>query len=57
MDTLSLIAQQKIAKAMRERDFNSLNLKIRPLLLDNDRLVLVYLKMPDKELKMSGSNR
>ncbi len=57
MDSLSLIAKQKIAKAMRERDFNSLNWTNRPLPLDDDRFVPDYLKMADKVLKMSGSNR
>jgi hypothetical protein len=57
MDSLSLIAEQKIAKAMQEKDFNSLNWKNRPLPLDNDRFVPDDLKMADKVLKMSGSNR
>ena len=40
MDSLSLIAEQKIAKAMQERDFNSPNWKNKPLPLDDDRFVI-----------------
>jgi hypothetical protein len=57
MDSPSLISEQKSAKTMQERDFNSLNRKNRPLPLDDDRFVPDSLKMADKELKMSGSNR
>ncbi len=42
---------------MQEKDFNSLNWKNRPLPLDDDRFVPDDLKMADKVLKMSGSNR
>ena len=54
MDTLSLIAEQKIAQAMQERDFNSPNWKNKPLPLDDDRFVPDDLKMAYKILKMSG---
>jgi len=57
MDSLSLISEQKIDKAMQEKDFNSLNWKNRTLPLDDDRFVPDALKMADKVLKMSGSNR
>lgn len=54
MDSLSLIAEQKIVKAMQEKDFNSPKWKNRPLPLDDDRGVPEDLKMAYKILKMSG---
>ncbi|KJS01713.1 MAG: hypothetical protein VR65_08180 [Desulfobulbaceae bacterium BRH_c16a] len=54
MDSLSLIAEQKIAQAMQERDFNSPKWKNKPLPLDEDRFVPDDLKMAYKILKMSG---
>jgi hypothetical protein len=54
MDSLSLIAEQKIAQAMQERDFNSPKWKNKPLPLDDDRFVPDDLKMAYKVLKMSG---
>ncbi len=54
MDPLSYIAEQKIAQAMQERDFNSPKWKNKPLPLDDDRFVPDDLKMAYKILKNSG---
>ena len=54
MDSLSFIAEQKIAKAMQERDFNSPKWKNKPLPLDDDSFVPDDLKMAYKILKNSG---
>lgn len=54
MDVLSSIAEQKIAQAMQERDFNSPKWKNKPLPLDDDRFVPDDLKMAYKILKNSG---
>jgi hypothetical protein len=54
MDPLSFIAEQKIAQAMQERDFNSPKWKNKPLPLDDDRFVPDDLKMAYKILKNSG---
>jgi len=54
MDSLSLIAEQKIAQAMQEKDFNSPKWKNKPLPLDDDKFVPDDLKMAYKILKMSG---
>ncbi len=54
MDPLSFIAEQKIARAMQERDFNSPKWKNKPLPLDDDRFVPDDLKMAYKILKNSG---
>ena len=51
MDSLSLIAEQKIAKVMQERDFNLPNWKNKPLPLDDDRFVPDDLKIAEKILK------
>lgn len=54
MDPLSFIAEQKIAQAMQERDFNSPKWKNKPLPLDDDSFVPDDLKMAYKILKNSG---
>jgi len=54
MDSLTFIAEQKIAEAMRERDLNSPRWKNKPLPLDDDRFVPEDLKMAYKILKNSG---
>lgn len=54
MDSLSFIAEQKIAQAMQERDLNSPKWKGRPLPLEDDRFVPEDLKMAYKILKNSG---
>jgi len=54
MDSLTFIAEQKIAEAMRERDFNSPKWKNKPLPLEDDRFVPEDLKMAYKILKNSG---
>lgn len=54
MDSLTLLAEQKIAQAMKEKDFNSPKWKNKPLPLDDDRFVPDDLKMAYKILKNSG---
>jgi hypothetical protein len=54
MDSLYIIAEQKIAQAMQEKDFNSPKWKNKPLPLDDDRFVPEDLKMAYKILKNSG---
>jgi hypothetical protein len=54
MDSLYLIAEQKITQAMKEKDFNSPKWKNKPLPLDDDRFVPDDLKMAYKILKNSG---
>lgn len=54
MDALSFIAEQKIAQAMQERDFNSSKWKGKPLPMEDDRFVPDDLKMAYKILKNSG---
>ncbi len=54
MHTLAMIAEQKIAQAMKEKDFNSPKWKNKPLPLDDDRFVPEDLKMAYKVLKNSG---
>lgn len=54
MDSLSFIAEQKIAQAMQEKDFTSPKWKNKPLPLDDDKFVPDDLKMAYKILKMSG---
>jgi hypothetical protein len=54
MDYLSLIAEQKIAQAMQEKDFVSPKWKNKRLPLDEDRGIPDDLKMAYKILKMSG---
>jgi len=54
MDSLAIIAEQKIAQAMREKDFNSPKWKNKPLPLEDDRFVPDDLKMAYKILKNSG---
>ena len=54
MDSLAFIAEQKIAQAMREKDFNSPKWKNKPLPLEDDRFVPDDLKMAYKILKNSG---
>jgi hypothetical protein len=54
MDPMALIAEQRIAEAMRERDLNSPKWKNKPLPLEDDRFVPDDLKMAYKILKNSG---
>lgn len=54
MDSLMMIAEQRIAQAMQEKDFNSPKWKNKPLPLDDDRFVPDDLKMAYKILKNSG---
>jgi len=54
MYSLALIAEQKIAKAMKEKDFNSPKWKNKPLPLEDDRFVPEDLKIAYKILKNSG---
>ena len=54
MDSLTRIAEQKIAEAMKTRDFTSEKWKNKPLPLDNDRNIPDDLKMAYKILKNSG---
>ena len=54
MDSLAFLAEQKIAQAMREKDFNSPKWKNKPLPLEDDRFVPDDLKMAYKILKNSG---
>lgn len=54
MDSLAFIAEQKILKAMEERDLNSPQWKNKPLPLDDDHLVPEDLKIAYKILKNSG---
>lgn len=54
MDPFALIAEQRIAQAMQERDLNSPKWKNRPLPLDDDGFVPAELKMAYKILKNSG---
>lgn len=54
MDSLSRIAEQKIAEAMKKRDLNSPKWKNKPLPLEDDRFVPEDLKMAYKILKNSG---
>jgi len=54
MDSLAFIAEQRIAEAMREKDFNSPKWKNKPLPLEDDRFVPEELKMAYKILKNSG---
>jgi len=54
MDSLAFIAEQKILKAMEERDFNSPKWKNKPLPLEDDHLVPEDLKIAYKILKNSG---
>lgn len=54
MDSLAFIAEQKILKAMEERDLNSPRWKNKPLPLDDDHFVPEDLKIAYKMLKNSG---
>lgn len=54
MDSLAFIAEQKILKAMEERDLNSPRWKNKPLPLEDDHLVPEDLKIAYKILKNSG---
>ncbi len=54
MDSLTRIAEQKIAEAMKTRDFTSEKWKNKPLPLDNDSNIPDDLKMAYKILKNSG---
>ncbi|MCP3891266.1 MAG: DUF1992 domain-containing protein [Desulfobulbaceae bacterium] len=54
MDPLTFIAEQKIAQAMKEKDFTSPEWKNKPLPLEDDRFVPDDLKMAYKILKNSG---
>lgn len=54
MDSLSRIAEQKIAEAMKKRDLNSPKWKNKQLPLEDDRFVPEDLKMAYKILKNSG---
>lgn len=54
MDSIAFIAEQRILKAMEERDLNSPNWKNKPLPLDDDHLVPDDLKIAYKLLKNSG---
>ncbi len=54
MDSLAFIAEQKILKAMEERDLNSPQWKNKPLPLEDDHLVPEDLKIAYKILKNSG---
>ncbi len=54
MDSLARIAEQKIAEAMKTRDFTSEKWKNKPLPLDNDTHIPDDLKMAYKILKNSG---
>jgi hypothetical protein len=54
MDSLAFIAEQKIAQAMREKDFNSPKWKNKPLPLEDDHLIPDDLKMAYKIMKNSG---
>ncbi len=54
MDFLAFIAEQKILKAMEERDFNSPQWKNKALPLEDDHLVPEDLKIAYKILKNSG---
>lgn len=54
MDSLAFIAEQKILKAMEERDLNSPKWKNKPLPLEDDHLVPEDLKIAYKMLKNSG---
>jgi len=54
MDSLAFIAEQKILKAMQERDLNSPQWKNKPLPLEDDHLVPEDLKIAYKILKNSG---
>ena len=54
MDSLTRIAEQKIAEAMKTKDFTSEKWKNKPLPLENDSNVPDDLKMAYKILKNSG---
>ncbi len=54
MDSIAFIAEQKILKAMEERDLNSPRWKNKPLPLEDDHLVPEDLKIAYKILKNSG---
>jgi hypothetical protein len=54
MESLAFIAEQKILKAMEERDLNSPQWKNKALPLGNDHLVPDDLKIAYKILKNSG---
>jgi DnaJ homologue, subfamily C, member 28, conserved domain len=54
MDSIAFIAEQKILKAMEERDLNSPKWKNKPLPLEDDHLVPEDLKIAYKILKNSG---
>ena len=54
MDSIAFIAEQKILKAMEERDLNSPQWKNKPLPLEDDHLVPEDLKIAYKILKNSG---
>lgn len=54
MDSLAFIAEQKIAQAMKEKEFTSPEWKNKPLPLDDDRFVPDDLKMAYKLLKNAG---
>ncbi len=54
MDCLAFIAEQKIQKALKEKDLNSPRWKNRPLPLEDDHLVPDDLKIAYKMLKNSG---
>jgi len=54
MESLAFIAEQKILKAMEERDLNSPRWKNKPLPLEDDHLVPEDLKIAYKILKNSG---
>lgn len=54
MDSLMMIAEQRIAAAMKEKDFNSPKWKNKPLPLNDDHFVPEELRMAYKILKNSG---
>ena len=54
MDPIAFIAEQKILKAMEERDLNSPRWKNKALPLEDDHLVPEDLKIAYKILKNSG---
>jgi hypothetical protein len=54
MNPLAFIAEQKIAQAMKEKDFTDSQWKNRPLPLEEDRFVPEELKIAYKILKNAG---
>jgi hypothetical protein len=54
MNPLAFIAEQKIAQAMKEKDFTDSQWKNRPLPLEEDRFVPEDLKIAYKILKNAG---